>query len=332
MAKTERRLGRGLSSLVSSQPPPVDPEPIKKKTSTTKTIPPSPKTTGQVKRPTSSEADLSLPESDIQAKSVPIDSLGPNPFQPRGDADQASIKPLAESIRQSGMLQPITVRQHEGRLQIIAGERRWWAARSLGMSTVPILLRSATDEQMVELALIENIQREDLNAIDRAQAYRVFCARFSLRPDDVAKRLGEDRSTVSNYLRLLDLPGPIRDLVAQGHVSMGHARCLLGVTADDRRWQLAEAVVRNELSVRALEEIVRREKTREQDTPEPATKGTPARSPHLQNIERLFEQAVKTKVTIREGRRKGTGRITIEYFSLDDFDRISELLGVDADR
>ncbi len=323
MAKTGRRLGRGLSSLVSTQMPPdkgavsvqepgvLAPDPM----------------------PMDSTAEsISSPPSGVQAKDVPVDALEPNPFQPRCDAYQAGIESLAQSIEHSGMLQPITARLNHGKLQIIAGERRWWAAKSLGMTTVPVVIRNATDEQMVELALIENIQREDLNAIDRAQAYCAFCTRFGLRPDDVAKRLGEDRSTVTNYLRLLDLPGPVRDLVAQDQVSMGHARCLLGVTDDARRWQLAEAIVRNELSVRALEEIVRREKTREQGTHEPTTKGTPARSPHLQHMEQVFEQAVKTKVTIREGRRKGTGRITLEYFSLDDFDRIAELLGVEVDR
>jgi len=262
---------------------------------------------------------------------VQIDSLEPNPFQPRSDADQSGIDSLADSIQRSGMLQPIAVRRHLGKLQIIAGERRWWAAKSLDMLEVPIIIRDATDEQMVELALIENIQREDLNAIDRAQAYRAFCARFGLKPDEVAERLGEDRSTVANYLRLLDLPGPIRDLVAAGEISMGHARCLLGVADEAKRWQLAESVVRNELSVRALEEIVRREKTRDREGDEPATKGKPARSPHLIDMQRKFEQAVRTKVTIREGRRKGSGRITIEYYSLDDFDRIAGALGVDIE-
>jgi ParB family chromosome partitioning protein len=267
----------------------------------------------------------------INATMVPTDSLRPNPFQPRSDADQSDIDSLAESIARSGMLQPITVRDHDGQYQIIAGERRWWAARKIGMTYLPIIIRQASDEQMVELALIENIQREDLNAIDRAQAYRAFCARFGLKPDEVAARIGEDRSTVTNYLRLLDLPGPIRELVAAGDVSMGHARCLLGVADETRRWQLAESVVRNELSVRALEEVVRRERTRERGDGPPATKGRPARSPHLKDLEQRFEQAVHTKVTIREGRKKGTGRITIDYYSFDDFDRIAGLLGVSTD-
>lgn len=321
MAKSARRLGRGLNSLVSTQPEAeFKPVPV---------VVPSAKEEAALAASTPAVPPNGVP--GIEARMVAIESLHPNPFQPRSDADQSGIESLADSIERSGMLQPIAVRRHRGDLQIIAGERRWWAAKSLDMATVPIIIRDATDEQMVELALVENIQREDLNAIDRAQAYRAFCARFDLKPDEVAQRLGEDRSTVANYLRLLDLPGPIRDLVAQGQISMGHARCLLGVSDEARRWQLAEAIVRNELSVRALEEIVRREKTRDRDGTEPATKGVPARSPHLTDMQRRFEQAVHTKVTIREGRRKGTGRITIDYYSLDDFDRIASAFGVDVD-
>jgi len=321
VAKAARRLGRGLSSLVSGQAgEEIEPVPV-------------------VNPSTSDEAEIGMLIPDaprtrtagIEARMVSTESLEPNPFQPRSDADQSGIESLAESIERSGMLQPIAVRRHQGRLQIIAGERRWWAAKSLNMSYVPIIIRDATDEQMVELALIENIQREDLNAIDRAQAYRAFCARFELKPDEVAERLGEDRSTVANYLRLLDLPGPIRDLLAEGGISMGHARCLLGVADETKRWQLAESIVRHGLSVRAIEEIVRREKTRDRDDAQPATKGKPARSPHLTDMQRRFEQAVRTKVTIREGRRKGTGRITIDYYSFDDFDRIAAALGVDMD-
>lgn len=318
MAKQSRRLGRGLSSLVS---PIVEPE-----------APPSPARQSRSSderpavpvRPQTEPA----PSSSIAARMVPADQLTPNPFQPRSEVDQSDIQSLADSIKRSGMLQPISARLHDGTLQIIAGERRWWAAKQIGMSNIPVIIRDATDEEMVELALIENIQREDLNAIDRAQAYRAFCARFNLKADQVAERIGEDRSTVANYLRLLELPGPIRELVAAGDVSMGHARCLLGVPDEQKRWQLAEAVVRNELSVRALEEIVRREKTRDRDPGAPATAGRPARSPHLKDLERRFEQAVHTKVTIKEGRKKGTGRITIDYYSLDDFDRIAGRLGV----
>ncbi|MHC4695147.1 MAG: ParB/RepB/Spo0J family partition protein [Planctomycetota bacterium] len=256
------------------------------------------------------------------------EALTPNPFQPRALVADDAITALADSIQHSGLLQPIAVRRAGDGYQIIAGERRWAAAKALGMTHIPVIVRHATDEQMLELALIENIQREDLNAIDRASAYRDLCTRFSLTPEEVARRLGEDRSTVVNYMRILDLPTEIRDLVAAGRLSMGHARCLLGITENARRMQIAESAVDNELSVRALEEIVRREKTRrsEAEGESPATKL--ARPAHILDLQRRFEQVVKTKVLIREGRRKGTGRIIIDYYSLDDFDRIAAMLAV----
>lgn len=235
---------------------------------------------------------------------------------------------LAESIKRSGMLQPVVVRLAHGSYEIIAGERRWRAAKTLGMTEIPVVIRDADDQQMLELALIENIQREDLNPIDRAKAYRQFCTRFEFKPDEVARRVGEDRTTVINYLRLLDLPEAIRDLVADGRLSMGHARCLLGISDEVRRLQVAESAVQNELSVRALEEIVRREKKRQGQSGVGGSPRPYLRPAHLLDMERRFEQTVRTKVTIHEGKGKGTGRIIIEYYSLDDFDRIAALLGV----
>ena len=312
MPKITRRLGRGLDSLVSNLATGMPPQ-----------MP------GVVVPHTEQVLDSGDALGAVKATMLDVDDLIPNPFQPRSNADGADIASLAQSIRQSGMVQPIAVRAVAGGYEIIAGERRWRAAKSLGMARVPVLVREASEEQMLELALIENIQREDLNAIDRAAAYRQFCNAFGLKAEEVAHRLGEDRSTVANYLRLLDLPDEVQRRVADGKLSMGHARCLLGVDDPMRLMQLAESVISNQLSVRALEEIVRREKTRQ--GPPPATPRTETRSPHVLDLQNRFEAAVRTKVTLREGKKKGTGRITIEYFSLDDFDRIANLLGVDME-
>jgi ParB family chromosome partitioning protein len=244
--------------------------------------------------------------------------------------DDASLDALAKSIQRSGILQPISVRRHGDRFQIIAGERRWRAAKRCGMTTIPIVIRQATDEQMLELALVENLQREDLNPIDRAKAYRQFCRTFSLTADDVAERLGEDRSTVANYIRLLELDEALQAMAAGGILSMGHARALLAVRDPHERRRLADAVEQNQLSVRALEEIIRRRKTPDAA----ATTSTPPeklRSPHLRDLQTRFEHSLKTKVTIHEGRKKGSGRITIEYYSIDDFDRIASALGIGLD-
>ncbi len=312
MSKSARRLGRGLNSLVSDLTHEQQPAPAA-----------SPQSAAPSPAPASKPA--------VQAAMVEIDELIANPFQPRSMIDSASIDSLAHSIRHSGILQPITVRKAGNRFEIIAGERRWAAAREAGLATVPVIVRQATDDQMLELALIENIQREDLNAIDRAMAYRQFCTQFDLKPDEVAKRLGEDRTTVVNYIRLLDLPDEIRQLVANEQLSMGHARCILAVSDTEHQLTLARSAAGNQLSVRALEELVRREKTRPEDAGAKAPPGRPARAAHLSDLEHRFEQAAKTKVTIREGKKKGSGRLIIEYYSFDDFDRIATALGVDLD-
>lgn len=310
MSKSIRRLGRGLDALISTTSP--------EETVTSATTPSVPSTGRRLTEP--------APPAEL-----PVEQLHPNPYQPRANINDAAIQSLAQSIRRSGILQPIAVRRHGDRFEIIAGERRWAAAKLCGMMFVPVILRDANDEQMLELALIENLQREDLNAIDRAKAYQRFCDSFGLKPDEVASRLGEDRSTVVNYLRLLDLPDPIKRLVAEDGISMGHARCLLGVPDDQRRWQLTEAIVQNDLSVRALEEIVRREKPRRGENAAESKRDIPMLSPHIADMERRFEQALGTKVSIRQGRRKDRGRIVIDYFSLDDFDRIVERLGIEPE-
>lgn len=312
MAKPTRRLGRGLNSLVSD----LRVEALASKVGRNSDGAP--------------DAGPVTPAPGVRAEMIPTNALMKNPFQPRNRISDATVLSLARSIERSGILQPIAVRIESGQYEIIAGERRWLAAKSVGLTHVPAVVREASDEQMLEFALIENIQREDLNAIDRANAYREFCTRFELSAEEVAARLGEDRTTVANYLRLLELPGGIRRLVAERKLSMGHARCLLGITDDAERRRLAESVMQNELSVRALEEIVRRKKVRPGRPGTGTAESAQPRSAHLLDLQRRFEEAVKTKVIIHEGRRKGTGRIVIEYFSLDDFDRIAAGLGVDV--
>ncbi|HNQ23404.1 MAG TPA: ParB/RepB/Spo0J family partition protein [Phycisphaerae bacterium] len=329
MSKQTRRLGRGLDSLVSDyrgepagppQPPALTPQP-----------PPDPTAAQAASRHPLSAAS-ERPSGPKFTFHVPVETLEANPFQPRRAISSENVLPLARSILENGMLQPIVVRPHGRGYQIVAGERRWRAAREAGLTTVPILVREADDRQMLEWALIENIEREDLNAMDRAAAYREYCTRFGAGPEDLARRLGEDRTTVVNYLRLLDLGESIQALVASGRLSMGHARCLLGVGSEQRRVELAAAAVAHDLSVRALEEIVRRERGEVGgDAARPAAPAPARATPHVSEVQRRLEAAVKTKVVVREGRRKGTGRIVIEYYSLDDFDRIAGLLGVAFD-
>lgn len=319
MARTTRRLGRGLDSLISD---------LTSKQEKTVPVPTKPTVTQPTKPPT---GDASVTADSNPRGELPLTSIDPNPYQPRDTIHKEDILSLVASVKRNGILQPITVRPHGKRYQIVVGERRWRAAKEAGLERIPVTIRQAGDEEMLELALIENLEREDLNAIDRARAYRRFCDEFSLKADDVARRMGEDRSTVANYLRLLDLSDSIQGLVAAGTLSMGHARCLLGVADTSERTRLARAVTANDLSVRALEEIVRRHRSRSATEVSPMAEKPSAGSANIQDMQRRFEESLKTRVTIKEGKRKGTGRIIVQYFSLDDFDRIAETLGVPLD-
>ncbi|MBI1826988.1 MAG: ParB/RepB/Spo0J family partition protein [Planctomycetes bacterium] len=334
MPPPQKRLGRGLDSLVSrliqsesdsqksnavvaSEPPS---QPLQRSIDPKNQL---------VTRPKSD--DSREPQTDSLI-TISIEKLKRNPFQPREQFEPSAIADLVRSISQSGILQPILARKVATGFEIIAGERRWQAAKQAGLKEVPVIIRDASDEKMLELALVENIQRVDLNPVDRARAYQRFCSEFKLRPEEVARRVGEDRSTVSNYLRILELPSGVLSMVADGRITQGHARALLGIQDAAKQLLLAEQAARNTISVRALEEVCKRElaaiSANGMALPEPREK---IRSPHLKDLETKFEQALKTKVSIYEARRKGTGRITIEFYSLDDFDHIAEKLGIRSD-
>jgi len=334
MPPPQKRLGRGLDSLVSRL---IQSEPGAAPTKSEQAAPRRSQSPNQPSTPGNAVADDQKSDKEVEPQvdsmlAIPIEKLQPNPFQPRVAFDPAAIADLVRSISQSGILQPILVRRSGANLQIIAGERRWQAAKQAGLKEVPVIIREAGDEKMLELALVENIQRVDLNPVDRAKAYQRFCKEFSLRPEEVAKRVGEDRSTVANYLRILELPSEIISMLADGRISQGHARALLTIQDAAKRLKLAEQAAKNAVSVRSLEEICKRElaaiSANGMTLPAPREK---MRSPHLKHLETKFEEALKTKVSIHEGRRKGSGKITIEFFSLDDFDRISEKLGIRSD-
>ncbi|HUW82001.1 MAG TPA: ParB/RepB/Spo0J family partition protein [Phycisphaerae bacterium] len=256
------------------------------------------------------------------AKTIAIEAIEPNPFQPRQLVDEQALAQLSESLRRDGLLQPLVVRQRGGRYELIVGHRRWQAARLAGLTTLPAVVRQASDQQMLELALIENIQREDLNPIDRALAYRHYHQAFGLSAEQIAERLGEDRSTVANYLRLLDLPDDVRKMVAAARLGMGQARALLGLGQGDAITRFATRIIEDGLSVRQVERLVQQRRAPR----EPTT--APQKRPLIQQVEEAFAANLGTKVHVFEGRKKNSGRIVIHYRSLDDFDRIVERLNI----
>lgn len=310
MQTPPKRLGRGLRSLISvGETPPEFTSP-----------------------PAVPAAIPAQEEAFKPTTTLPVGQLRPNPYQPRRDVPPDQLKALADSIRKSGIIQPVLVRHKTGETyEIIAGERRWRAAQQAGLSEIPVTVRTADEREMLELALAENIFREDLNAIDRAMAYRRYCDEFNLTADQVAERLGEDRSTVSNYLRLLDLPSDVKQWVAEAKISMGHARCLLGLRSAVEITQMARQIMEQDLSVRAIEKMVReRVSARTTAILAPGEKGDGKRA-QIRSLEERFTRALGTKVEIQESARKGKGKLTIHYFSLDEFDRVAERLGLSGD-
>lgn len=235
-----RHLGRGLQSLLG---PIISDKAEKKQTIPISTIEP--------KFPPDNELRESL-------KHISIDAISPNPYQPRMVWDEQEMSNLADSIKTNGFVQPIVVRPVGRRFQLIAGERRYRAAQMLSLKTIPALVRQASDEQLLELALIENIHRTNLNPIERANAYQNYINTFSLTQGEASERLGEDRSVIANYIRLLDLPYEIKQMLIDGQLSMGHARAILALPTDEIRRKLANRAMAGRLSVREVEKLVRR--------------------------------------------------------------------------
>jgi ParB family chromosome partitioning protein len=250
---------------------------------------------------------------------IALDKIIPNEYQPRKTFDDGKLKELAASIREQGVIQPVIVhRTAGGSYQLIAGERRWRASRLAGLKTIPALVKEATKRELLEMALIENIQREDLNALEAAEAYKRLQDEFKLTQEDLAKRVGKERSTITNFLRLLGLPREVKQDLATGALSMGHAKAILSLERVRDQVLAAQMIAKKGLSVREAEALASRLKS----TP----KEKKARQSHeLKAVEEKLRKSLGTKVTIA-AKAKG-GRIVIEYYSNDELDRIVEKIG-----
>ncbi|MBC8481261.1 MAG: ParB/RepB/Spo0J family partition protein [Planctomycetes bacterium] len=258
-------------------------------------------------------------------KELPLNLISPNLHQPRTQWDQKQLEQLAESIKSNGIIEPIIVRPAGDRYQIIAGERRFRASTMAGREKIPAVIRLATDRQMLELALIENIHRTDLNSLERAKAYKNYIETFSLTQEQAAEKLSENRSVIANYIRLLDLPSEIKQMLTDRTLSMGHARAILALPNDDLRNKIAKMAMTGRLSVRNVEALVKKtlSKTEKSDK---KPKNKPA---NIYDLENSLTNKMGTKVTINTQKGGQRGKISIEFYSLDDFDRITELLGVE---
>lgn len=255
-----------------------------------------------------------------------VNAIQPNPYQPRTTWDQKELDDLAESIKANGVIQPIIVRPAGTQYELIAGERRLRAARIAALETIPAIVRKATDEELLELALVENIHRTDLNPIERAKAYQAYLNSFSLTQADAAERLGESRSVIANYIRLLDLPDEIKQMLVNGQLTMGHARAMLALPTDELRRKLANRSMAGRLSVREVERLVRRYLNANDDT----KKTMPNKPPNIVDLERTLTSQLGTKVNIETRKNGQRGRIVIEFYSLEEFDRIVASMGLAA--
>lgn len=261
---------------------------------------------------------------DDPVQEVDVTELRPNPYQPRKQFHSEAMEELAASIKEHGIVQPLVVRNSIRGYEIVAGERRYRAAQMVGLPTVPVVIRQFTDAQMMEIALIENLQREDLNPMEIAAAYQKLMSHFSLTQEELAQRVGKSRPHVTNFLRLLQLPAVIQEDVSRGTLSMGHARALLGVKDQELQLQLTEKVKKEKASVRQLEEWIQQ---LNQERPKKKKAVHQEVDPHIKRYEEMLQEAFSTPVRIRNGRRKG--RIEIEYFSHRELERLIEMLQKD---
>jgi len=277
-------LGRGLSALISTAPSPQDNE---------------------------------------ELREIEIDLIRPGEQQPRNTFDAAKLQELAQSIRATGIIQPLLVRRRGGLYELVAGERRWRAAQMAGLTRVPAIVREIPDENLLELALIENIQRQELNAIEEANAYRRLIETLGLTQEEVAQRVGRDRTFITNYLRILKLPNEIQSLLEQEKLTFGHARALLGIGDPQMQRRLAQRIHKNNWSVRETENRIRSLNTPERT---PITPQAPQIDPNLRSAEAKLRRRFGTQVRIVAQKAGSAGRIEIEFYSNEDLTRLYDLL------
>ncbi|HZJ83561.1 MAG TPA: ParB/RepB/Spo0J family partition protein [Clostridia bacterium] len=267
--------------------------------------------------------DVNNEELKEQILKLKIHEIDPNKGQPRTNFEIQSIHELSKSILEHGVVQPIIVKPHENRYTIVAGERRWRAARAAGLNEIPAIVRELNDVQVLEIALIENLQREDLNPMEESQGINNLIKSYGLTQEQVAQRLGKSRPAISNSLRLMNLPSKVRALVEANKLTAGHARALLGLDKDEKMVEIAQIIVEKRLSVRESERLIKRIKDNKDGVKETKSKEKPS---FIIELEGRMEESLGTKVSIQQGKKKGI--IEIEYYSNDDLDRIIEMISL----
>ena len=312
MAK--QALGKGLGALI-------------KKPTAKKNAPAGKKNqAGSASKKRAKSKDPKTSESEVAE--VPIQEVVTSPLQPRGEIPEANLEELVESIRAHGVIQPLITRRVNGKYELIAGERRWRASQKLGLATVPVIQRKATDREVLEMALVENLQRQDLNAIEEANGYVKLAKEFDMKQDEIAKRVGKSRATVANSMRLLDLQKEVQKFVADGLITVGHAKAILGIKVKRDQRTVADQVMRQRLTVRATEKLVQKLQAGENSRSggEKNNASDPETEAMLRALTSRLREHFTTHVSISHSPKKG--RIELEYYGNDDLGRLLELLGV----
>jgi len=305
-------LGRGLGALLGGSPVLTSPAP-------------SPNV--------QSPAPIPAPAPDLREKvqRVPLDRIRPCPLQPRKDFSAEALQELSDSIREQGIVQPLIVRERNGYFELIAGERRWRAAQLLQLPEAPVIVRQADDRAVLELALIENLQRENLNALEEAHGYAQLAEQFQLTQEEIASKVGKSRAVVANALRLLKLPPTVQNFIRDGRLSVGHAKVILGLASENDQKLVAERVIKEGLNVRQTEGLVAwlHRRGPRQTAVRPETVAAPASDPHLADLEDRLREVFATKVQLHYAQGKGT--VEISFFSDEELERILQILGVAVD-
>ena len=292
----------------------------------------SPIATPQVSAPISNTVPSASVATDLheRVQRVALDRVRPCPLQPRKDFSPDALRELADSIKEQGIVQPLIVREREGHLELIAGERRWRAAQLLGLTEVPVIVRQADDRAVLELALIENLQRENLNPLEEAQGYSQLIGQFQLKQEEVAIKVGKSRAAVANALRLLKLPASIQASIREGRLSVGHAKVILGLASEVNQRAAAERIIAEGLSVRQTEALVARLLIREAGTvTKPGQIAPLPRDAHVASLENQLRERLGTKVHLRY--THGRGALEVAFFSDAELERILQVLGVSPD-
>jgi ParB family chromosome partitioning protein len=272
------------------------------------------------------------PELGERVQQIHLSEIMPTPLQPRSEFRGERLQELIDSIRVHGIIQPLIVRRNGAKYELIAGERRWRAAKEVGLADAPVIVREATDQEVLELALIENIQREDLNPIEEALAYTRLAGEFGLKQEEIAQKVGKHRATVANSMRLLELHPQVQAWLAQTRISVGHAKVLLSLKSQEEQLLIAEAVLRHNHTVRSAEKLVAAHFAK-QGVERSARGGSGASgrslSPALTNLQNRLQQHLATHVSLHPGEKRG--RIEIEYYGTDDLNRLLAVMGLGAD-